>query len=283
MIALRRFPDSLGIETMIRLFAILLASLPLLALAQESAETEKPMPRIAIIIDDIGDRIIEGRQAVNLPGPVAMAFLPHTPYAASLAREAHRKQKTVMLHLPLQATNGKALGPGGIQLDTTESEFQRILATNLAAIPHVEGVNNHMGSLLTRHPGHMEWLMQALRERKQQDRELFFVDSYTHRDSVALQVAEENGLRTTRRDVFLDNDPTPEDIRAEFERLVDTARDNGQAVGIGHPYPETMAFLAAEIPELEKEYGVTLVPITELLGHPPIIPAGSAAASTAHD
>ena len=278
MIALRADSDRTGIGTMIRAFIILVASLPLPVLAGDPAPAEDSAPRIAIIIDDIGDRVAEGKRAVSLPGPVAMAFLPHTPYAAELAREAHRRQKTVMLHLPLQATNGKALGPGGIELDTTEIEFRRILEGNLAAIPHVEGVNNHMGSLLTRHPGHMAWLMRSLRE----DHELFFVDSYTHKDSVALQLAAENGLRTTRRDVFLDNEPTPDAILAEFERLVEMARKNGHAVGIGHPYPQTMAFLAEHLPELEERYGVTLVPITELLAQPPMKSA-VASPAPAHD
>ena len=246
--------------------------LPLASIAgdlpHESGETSAAPARIAIIIDDIGDRAIEGQQAVNLPGPVAMAFLPHTPYAAPLAREAHRQHKTVMLHLPLQATNGKALGPGGIHLETTESEFRRILDGNLASIPHVQGVNNHMGSLMTRHPGAMAWLMQALKQRSG----LFFVDSYTHKDSVALQLAAENGLPSARRDVFLDHRAEPDAIRAEFERLVALAKREGSAVGIGHPYPETMEFLASTLPQLESEHGVRLVPITELLATP-VVPA----------
>lgn len=232
-------------------------------------------PKIALIIDDIGDRALEGRAAVNLPGPVACAFLPHTPYAAELARLAHTNNKTVMLHLPLQATNGKALGPGGILLDTTENEFRRTLEENLKAIPHVEGVNNHMGSLLTRHPGHMGWLMQVLREHD----DLFFIDSYTHKDSVALQLAGEHQLRAIRRDVFLDHDRDPDAIRAEFERLVTVARENGHAVGIGHPYVETMEFLAETLPELEEKYGVKLVAVTELLPRRAPMAAGQVPAS----
>lgn len=258
------------------LSAILLLPLPLVA-GDLPHESGQPTPRIAIIIDDIGDREPEGRQAVNLPGPVAVAFLPHTPYAATLAREAHRQHKTVMLHLPLQATDARPLGPGGIELETTEGQFRRILARNLAAIPYVQGVNNHMGSLLTRHPGHMTWLMQSLRER---DDDLFFVDSYTHRDSVAFQLARENGLRSARRDVFLDHRADPESIRHEFERLVALAKREGSAVGIGHPYPETMAFLAEVLPQVEEDYGVELVPITGLLAQSADRRAGSSASSS---
>ena len=243
---------------------VLLAMAALVASTAISAEPGT-LPRVAIIIDDIGDRLVEGKLAATLPGPVACAFLPHTPHATELAELAYTAGKEVLLHLPLQSLNGKALGPGAITLDTTENEFRRILAADLAAIPHVRGVNNHMGSLLTRHPGHMTWLMRVLAERG----DLFFVDSYTHPASVALAIAHEQGIRSARRDVFLDNVPDRGAIGLQFERLVDEAKRNGAAIGIGHPYPETLAFLADVLPGLGEDFGVELVPVETLLSVPP--------------
>lgn len=225
------------------------------------AVADATMPRIAIIIDDIGDRYEEGLAAVNLPGPVACAFLPHTPHARSLARLAHDQGKDVLLHLPLQALEDKALGPGAITLNITETEFRRRLQENLAAIPHVRGVNNHMGSLLTRHPGHMTWLMRNLAEHGG----MFFVDSFTHPASVALAMARESGVPAARRDVFLDNIQEREAIELEFKRLVKRAHQQGSAIGIGHPYPVTMAFLAEILPNLADTYGVRLVPVSTLI------------------
>lgn len=238
-----------------RLFGLLLVLVAATVFADDA-----PPPRIAIIIDDIGDRHAEGRAAIDLPGPVACAFLPHTPYARELATAAHAAGKEVLLHLPLQSLEGKALGPGAITLHTTEAAFVRVLAANLAAIPHVSGVNNHMGSLLTRHPGHMTWLMKALAARG----DLYFVDSYTHPDSVALRMAHEARVPAARRDVFLDNEPTPEAIDAQFRRLVAEARRNGSAIGIGHPYPATLEYLREALGRLPEE-GVALVPVRELV------------------
>lgn len=241
-------------NTLLCLLFLFVAPLP------ASAQT----PRIAIIIDDIGDRHAEGLAAVALPGPVACAFLPHTPHARELALRAHENGKEVMLHLPLQALHDKALGPGAITLHTTETEFRRTLAENLLAIPHVRGVNNHMGSLLTLHPGHMTWLMQSLAAQGG----LFFVDSYTHVNSIALAMAQERGVPAARRDVFLDNIAEHDAIAVQFERLVRLARERGSAIGIGHPYPETMQFLAEILPTLELDFGVTLVPVSTLLEKP---------------
>ena len=249
----------------------LLILLPASAATAEVPAAPASLPRIAIIIDDIGDRYEEGRAVVALPGAVACAFLPHTPYAAGLAELAHVNGKEVLLHLPLQSLEGKALGPGAITLDTTESEFRQVLDDNLAAIPHVGGVNNHMGSLLTRHPGHMTWLMRGLAARNG----LYFVDSYTHADSVAMTMAREQGVRAVRRDVFLDNEPEAAAIAAEFKRLIALAHSRGTAIGIGHPYPATVQFLADTLPKLREQFGVELVPVEALLE--PLAASGEAA------
>ena len=130
----------------------------------------------------------------------------------------------------------------------------------LESVPHVIGVNGHRGSLLTRHPGHMQWLMEEIRAREP----LFFVDSYTHHGSVALQIAVENGVVAMKRDVFLDPDPSPEAVAREFERLKVLARQRGHALAIGHPYPVTLELLERELPRLAEE-GFELVRVSELL------------------
>ena len=61
-----------------------------------------PPTYISIIIDDLGNSLPAGKQAVRLPGPVACAILPHTPYAVDLDEMAHRHGKEVLLHLPME-------------------------------------------------------------------------------------------------------------------------------------------------------------------------------------
>jgi polysaccharide deacetylase 2 family uncharacterized protein YibQ len=217
-------------------------------------------PRIAIIIDDLGYQRAAGRRAVGLPGPVACAVLPLTPRAAELAAAAHAAGKEVLLHLPLQSLGEELPQPGGIVLDMSREQLAQTFEGSLRSVPHVVGVNTHQGSLLTQHPGHMHWLMQEIAAR---DR-LFFVDSYTTVDSVALQLAREAGIASLRRDVFLDSDRSPETVAREFARLKRLARDKGMAVGIGHPYPETLALLERELPRLADE-GLELVGIGEYL------------------
>ena len=217
--------------------------------------------RIALIIDDVGYRLTEGRRTVTLPGPVAVAVLPDAPQAARLARAAHESGKEVLVHLPLQATVDDGLEePGSITLDTTREGFARAFQHAVTRVPYASGVNNHRGSLLTRHPGHMRWLMEEIGEQD----EWFFVDSYTTHQSVALAVAREHRVPATRRDVFLDSTRDPAAIEREFERLIRIARRDGAALGIGHPFPETLDFLESALPRLEAE-GIRLVSLRELL------------------
>ena len=207
-------------------------------------------PAITIIIDDMGNHQAQGLAALELRGAVTYAFLPHTPYAAALAEKAHGLGKEVMLHLPMDAHEGNALGPGALTLHMTEVQFKRTLLDNLNAIPHVSGLNNHMGSLLTRHPGAMGWIMQALTAARSG---LYFIDSRTTRETVAQQVAEEYSVPNTRRDVFLDNDPSVDAIEKQFSVLLQRARQQGYAVGIGHPYPQTVEVLRRVFTRLKSQ------------------------------
>jgi polysaccharide deacetylase 2 family uncharacterized protein YibQ len=221
--------------------------------------------RIAIIIDDIGQALQPGLRAVRLPGPVAIAVLPHLPYSRQLAGAAHGAGKEVMLHLPMQSLQLRApIGPGGIYLDTLRLELRETLDAALASVPHAVGVNNHMGSLVTRHPGLMRWLMEELTDRQP----LYWVDSRTTPDTVALQQAYALNVPAQGRDVFLDNEPTVAAVAQQFERLLEIARTRGSAVAIGHPHAATLAFLAAALPGLERE-GIRLVPPSELMQRGP--------------
>ena len=230
-------------------------------LAMPVSAERAPLPRVAVIIDDLGYALLAGERAINLPGPVACAVLPGTPRATRLAEKAHANGKEVLLHLPLQAEDDFNLDePGGLRLDMSRAEFTRTLIEDIEAVPHAIGINSHRGSLLTRHPGHMSWLMETIQNRG----DLFFVDSYTTAASIALKLAHESGVPAAKRDVFLDPDQSPETIEREFVRLKKLALQNGFAIGIGHPYPATLAFLEKELPKLRSD-GFELISISELI------------------
>lgn len=217
-------------------------------------------PVVSIIIDDLGRTLPEGLRAVRLPGPVACAFLPRSPYTRQLAIIAHARHKVVMLHLPMQALDYRRLDPGGLTLHMTHQDFVQTVRTDLADVPYATGINNHMGSLLTQHPGDMLWLMRLIHRHGG----LFFVDSRTTAATVAEQMAMESHVPTTERNVFLDDNRSEASIRRQFERLIAFAETHGSAVAIGHPHPHTLAVLERMIPELRRR-GVRLISIAAMI------------------
>ena len=233
----------------------------MLAAAISSSAAAQELPKVAVLIDDLGYRWTEGVRAARLPGWVAVAILPHTTYSVALAREAQHRGKEIVLHIPMQAVEeGSKPGPGALELDQTRAEFAATFAADLAAVPFARGVNNHMGSLLTRHPGHMRWLMEELRARGP----LFFIDSYTTHLSVGLQLAREHDVPALKRDVFLDSEQDAESIERQWERLLALARARGFALGIGHPRGTTLDVLERVLPQLQAR-GLQLVTLASLL------------------
>lgn len=236
-------------------FAMLLAG-------TATAAPDADLPAIAIIIDDIGYRHREDQQVAELPGPLALSILPHSPHAALMTERAAATGKTVMLHLPMEPLRDEkdvSLGPGALMLDMDRVALMRTLNSALRSVPTAVGVNNHMGSLLTREHEHMRWLMESLHIHDK-----FFVDSVTSERSVAADVATSTGVPAMKRDVFLDNARDARNLHAEFAELIRIARRRGNALAIGHPHPETIALLREKLPQLA-QLGVRLVSVPELL------------------
>lgn len=219
-------------------------------------------PVISIIIDDMGNQYKTGYRAVTLPGAVACAFLPHTPFTHKLAVMAHSYNKEVMLHAPMQANGNNHLGPGGLTVDMSQEQFLKTLREDIEAVPHVAGISNHMGSLLTQHPDHMVWLMHEMNRHGN----LFFVDSKTTRKSIASRVAGDVGIPNVERDVFLDNVLETAEIEKQFKKLIKIAKIKGSAIAVGHAYNPTLEYLEKELLKLD-EYGVKLIPLSRMIEH----------------
>ena len=211
--------------------------------------------KLAIIMDDIGNNLPLGQRAVELPGAITYAVLPHTPLAARLSRYAvdANQDKEIIVHMPMQSSLGNRLGPGGLVDDFDRDKFLQTLRAALAQVPHATGLSNHMGSYLTTLPDRMQWLMAELQQHG-----WFYIDSKTTTAGKAREAANDSRVPYIARDIFLDHDPSPEAILAAFKRAKRLARLNGVAVIVAHPYRTTLTFLEQHLPRLVDE-GFTLV------------------------
>lgn len=210
---------------------------------------------MSIIIDDLGQSPERDSRTLALPGPVTMAIMPDTPHATDFARQAHKAGKTVILHMPMDPATGPYAWHPGLPIE----ELARRLDSALLKVPYAAGINNHMGSRMTAQREPMDWLMGEL-----QRRHLFFVDSRTSAATVAAAEAQRIGLAHVSRDVFLDDVRTTEAITQQFQQAIATARKQGSAVLIGHPYPQTLEVLERELPRLNGQ-GVILIKLSQMI------------------
>jgi polysaccharide deacetylase 2 family uncharacterized protein YibQ len=220
-----------------------------------------PAPRLAVVIDDMGRNLARAEAFLDLEIPVTPSIIPYLRQSREVAEAARGRGRAYLLHLPMQPRNYPTTDPGrGALLEgMAETEVRRTVVADLDAVPGVSGVNNHMGSRFTELEGPLRWVMDELAKRG-----LFFLDSVTSSATVAATVAWEAGLATTRRDVFIDNDREVDVIGRQIDRALEKARQNGSAVLIGHPYPETLDALRKATVRI-RAAGVRVVSITELV------------------
>jgi polysaccharide deacetylase 2 family uncharacterized protein YibQ len=218
-------------------------------------------PKIAIVIDDLGGENKMSQELLRWDFPVTFSILPYTPYSKTLAGEAHRKGKEVILHLPMEPRGYPQIWPGeGVLLEEMdEARLLRQLSKDIEAVPHIKGVNNHMGSRLMEDPEKMEIIFSELKRRG-----LFFLDSRTTPQTIGLQVAQSVGLKAMERSIFIDNSSTEEVIKQQLEQLIQLSLSKGKAIGIGHPHPSTLKAIKKMVPEM-KEKGIDIVPLSEVL------------------
>lgn len=207
-------------------------------------------PIVAIIIDDLGYEKEAAEKFLALDCPLTYAVLPGSPLQKQIAERAHQNGCQVMLHLPMEPKQypGKDPGPGALLSEMSADERIGLLKKHLGALPHVKGVNNHMGSKMSENSAHMNQILSILKKRG-----LYYIDSRTTPKSRSLSSARLFEVPFAERDIFLDHVPEAVFIRGQLKRLVDIAGKNGKAVGIAHPYPVTRQVLAEELPELKQK------------------------------
>lgn len=206
-------------------------------------------PKIVFVIDDLGYNKRYADLLFSIDRPLTVAILPQITYSKYYAEEAKKRGFETLLHLPLEPeSEGEDPGPGLISSRMRAGEVKDILERDLASVPGVVGVNNHMGSRVTRDRALMYLIMKELRSKQ-----LFFLDSMTHPKSAGHRVAYALGMPVLKRDVFLDNIDDYDYISKRIEETAELARETGKAVAIGHIREHTLLAIKDSIPRLEAE------------------------------
>jgi len=224
----------------------------------ETTSTSPSFPRLAVVIDDLGNDRAQADAVFRLPYALTVSVLPHEPNSVEIAEEAHLQGYEVMLHLPVASNAGNKDEPIELHPGMDTATVEKTLTAMLDTVPYASGVNNHEGSLGTSDAALMGELMPLLHQRN-----LFFIDSRTTAATVAEAAAHAAGVPAASRNVFLDDQQSAPAIRKQFELAIRDAREKRSALAIGHPHPETLRVLSEVLPEAKRQ-GVRLVFASDL-------------------
>lgn len=223
---------------------------------------DKEKPRVVIIVDDLGSKKEPIDKLLEIPAQLSFAVLPNLPYSKYAAEMAYKNGRDVILHLPMEPTDSSGYaavdaGDGVLLMGLPKDKILDKLEKDLVSIPYIKGVNNHMGSKFTENSELMELVLEKIKSKG-----LFFVDSKTSLRTTGLQVAKKLGMKAAERDIFLDDGDLQAKgyVRSQVEKLIRLSKEKGYAIGICHPYPDTVKTLSELIPEIKKE--VDIVPVS---------------------
>lgn len=224
-------------------------------------EAPPALPRLAIVVDDLGYEPSRDAEWMKFPEKITVAVIPFGPSSRKVAESARARGWGVILHVPMEPGNPAPDRTEGFRLrrGMTGDEMETLLARMIEDIPQAAGASNHMGSAFTADPEAMAGYVAVLRKKG-----LYLLDSVTTPGSVALETALRAGVPAARRDVFLDAGMNPGEMRLQWARAIAIAKEKGAAVLVCHGRAETLKTILDLLPDLRKEK-VQAVPLEELL------------------
>jgi polysaccharide deacetylase 2 family uncharacterized protein YibQ len=218
------------------------------------------LPRLAIILDDLGSDRAAAESIFAMPYPLTISVLPNHEHSREIANEALLRGYQVMLHLPMQSLANESPEKEELRPGMSSAEVQKLLGEMVDSVPNAVGVNNHQGSQATADPALMHELMPAVRNLN-----LFYVDSRTTAATVAFDTAKRDGVPTAFRNVpFLDDVQEASAVQKQLQLALRGAKEKKAAIAIGHPHPATLEALRSFLPSAQ-ENGVQLVFVSELV------------------
>ncbi|MCX7027588.1 MAG: divergent polysaccharide deacetylase family protein [Spirochaetes bacterium] len=217
-------------------------------------------PTLIIVIDDVGYNLGQLKPFLDLPFPLTVAVLPGIDHSAESARLAADAGKEVILHQPMEALGGQNPGPGTITLGMDGKEAATVLASNLDSLPQAKGVNNHMGSAVTREKSLMSAILDLVKERG-----IYYLDSLTAPGTATAGLCAELSIPFWERDVFLDNSGDRQSILHSLDEGKKLASSRGASVLIGHVWSSELAQTLMDIYPRLIEEGYSLSTISKFM------------------
>ena len=220
-----------------------------------------PIKQVAIIIDDIGYDLGPVKELLKIDADITFAILPLCSHSREAAEMLHKANRETLLHLPMEPNSypKEKPGKGALFTDMNSEELIFQLEKDLASVPYVSGVNNHMGSKLMADEDKLILIFNNLKKKK-----MFFIDSRTTVKTKASAASEKVNIQMASRKVFLDNNRDYNEIYKILLDATQNSSDVSPVIIIGHPHPETIRAIK-DASRVLREKGILVVPVSKLI------------------
>ncbi|MCK9328756.1 MAG: divergent polysaccharide deacetylase family protein [Candidatus Cloacimonetes bacterium] len=224
------------------------------------------LPKICIIIDDFGTITNTLFDRFNsLDTEVNFAILPGHEKSRIQMNKAVEAGREVLIHIPMepdiQDNSDKKLNLETITINSsmTDFEIKDQIETWMFELFLAGGANNHMGSKATSDERIMKIVLGTLMQN-----DMYFVDSYTNSKSVVSKVANEIGIKTIKRDIFLD---VPESSKANARKKIEEIKkikNQDVVVVITHCHSDIKYRQLIHFIDRLKDQGYRLIPASSI-------------------
>lgn len=214
--------------------------------------------KIALIITNLGLNKKTTELALNLPTQCGLGFLPYTKSLKPLLHKAQSNGHEIYLYLPLQTSRSHD-NPGKYALLGDLPSEENLMRLNIILNSHAryDGVYSSFKEVFTTNAALSETLFDHL-----EDKNLIFLMGRLQKNKIQPHIEKRKKIIHTN--VIIDKEPDEEEIKANLELLIKTAREEGSALGYTQGYPLTIEMISKWLPKL-RERGVKLVPVSALL------------------
>lgn len=244
--------------------ALFIDDMPTHRLLLESMQLTLPKPeskgpKMAVVIDDIGENMPVLKGLLAIDAPLTFAVWPNATHTRDSVGLITERKRDLIIHFPMEPRGYPQYNPGddALFVSMTREQIEQRVEENVSRIPEAIGVNNHMGSRFTADGPGMTTALAAFKRHG-----LFFLDSLTTGKSAARASAKETGIPFYERDIFIDNVKDVSAIIHQLKKAENVSLKQGYSIAIGHPYKETLA--ALEKWTASRNGAIVLIPLSQL-------------------
>ncbi len=188
-------------------------------------------PKIAIVLSGMGINAKLTNKAIReLPGQITFAFAPYGRGLQSTINKARARGHEILLHLPMEPFGYPGVNPGPKTLIASAETGQNLkkLQWLMSRFSGYSGVTNYMGAKFTSDGGALLPVFSQIKQRG-----LVYFDDGSNTSSLTNSIAQAVNLSTRTTDVVIDTDQSTASIERALQKLEDTARRKGVAIGFG--------------------------------------------------